>query len=1080
MLFIQPSGYTFNNSRNINNKPIIEETYHQSDIYLNNLTQDRNPIFNFWLLVQLENMNSRIKTHIQNLCKNYLLTQSFNSNIDLYLKSLIITNNNQYNSYWRLNYTFKKNKNIDLLIAYLYELKQSKRKIYLRNLDKNILSLANNTQKLYLNILDGNETNVKSLLKPHPFKFSDIFLFKLLNNKDHKKEKIKLLKFWSNNIYNTNIVYILKETSIFNGYYSIYDYANAYNTIKNLNYERIPNYKYKITLFKRITYTDFALGLYYKNIQLYKSILIPLSNLYNLKSDLLFSYLSYGNTLFRLGKLKQAQSEYELVYKYPKARSLFNNFTSVVNNLAITYLRTGNFSKYIKLQLAALNYAISKKKLSKQLHILNNLSIYYKDLGDLNSAILYANRAKNIALKHNMKNELAYVYPSIGYIYSDLSNDFYKAKKMFVKAIKIANKIDNYNIWARSNSQLASLYEKNGLYKKAIIIRNKIIKRSNSKNDNKRIIFNNIKISNDYFKLKKFKLSYNYLQNTNNNYLEFNSIIEKNNIKAKFNILNHKTNKAKLTLYRNIKRIIKRAHNSAEVQSGHLILQPEELEAFKLLTNLYIKTHQYDKALITLDKIKTINKVRYTNSDLLKSNLLSEKELIQDKKLSNYIETLQSKLQSAKKDQKIDLQNKLAEATTEKKQLESKLLKYNSNSSVNIQDVKRNLRPKEAILYFTQFQNRFYLATITRHHTKFDTLTFKKAQIDTIKTVIKRLHKGHTNLIELHRLFEKLLSKINLSHYRKLDIIPDGFLYELPLGILPVNSPQTSYSYGSAHYLIENHPISYYTSLKNFEHTFHEKNHHYKTDFLGIGISKFNGLSSTLSGGKTLAPLPFTQVEVSKIDSLLPYPASKKKLFLGKEGTEKAFRKWVSSAKIIHLATHSEVYYENPLFSVIYLDQDSTQKKKTFKDDGKVHAYELFEMNLDSKMVMLSSCESGAGDYITGSGMIGLSRALTYAGAQSLVLNLWSINDQSAANISIKFYQYLKKGYTKAQALRKAKLYYMNNNDSNPYQWGSFVVTGNDSPLFSRHPYEKYFIFIGGMFLIGILGLSYYNHQKKV
>ncbi len=62
--------------------------------------------------------------------------------------------------------------------------------------------------------------------------------------------------------------------------------------------------------------------------------------------------------LVRLGKINLAQKEYEFVYNYPDARNIYKNFTSVINNLAITYLRTGNFNKYIQLQLNSLNLAI--------------------------------------------------------------------------------------------------------------------------------------------------------------------------------------------------------------------------------------------------------------------------------------------------------------------------------------------------------------------------------------------------------------------------------------------------------------------------------------------------------------------------------------------------------------------------------------------------------------------------------------------------------------------------------------------------------------------------------------------------
>jgi CHAT domain-containing protein len=125
-------------------------------------------------------------------------------------------------------------------------------------------------------------------------------------------------------------------------------------------------------------------------------------------------------------------------------------------------------------------------------------------------------------------------------------------------------------------------------------------------------------------------------------------------------------------------------------------------------------------------------------------------------------------------------------------------------------------------------------------------------------------------------------------------------------------------------------------------------------------------------------------------------------------------------------------------------DDDSPQ------DDGQIHAYELFPLHMKSDMVMLSSCESGTGSYITGSGLIGLNRAFTYAGVKSLVMNMWKVDDKAAETVSVQFYKYLKQGLPKDEALRKAKLYYLNNVDSDPLKWGSYIVTGKISPLF--HP----------------------------
>jgi CHAT domain-containing protein len=206
---------------------------------------------------------------------------------------------------------------------------------------------------------------------------------------------------------------------------------------------------------------------------------------------------------------------------------------------------------------------------------------------------------------------------------------------------------------------------------------------------------------------------------------------------------------------------------------------------------------------------------------------------------------------------------------------------------------------------------------------------------------------------------------------------------------------------------------------------------------------------------RELSPLPFAEVEVDQIGNVLTnMTAILTKT--GSESTERNFRDYAADSRILHIASHSEVFHNDPLFSLIYLK--SGDDAEDSGNDGLIYAYELFELNLSNELVMLSSCESGSGSYIQGSGITGLSRAFTYAGAHSLVMNLWQIRDQTASEIAVSFYTYLNRGLNKDQALQRAKLDYINNNNSDPYLWGSFVIYGDIRPLVHKKRYFTYMI----------------------
>jgi hypothetical protein len=94
---------------------------------------------------------------------------------------------------------------------------------------------------------------------------------------------------------------------------------------------------------------------------------------------------------------------------------------------------------------------------------------------------------------------------------------------------------------------------------------------------------------------------------------------------------------------------------------------------------------------------------------------------------------------------------------------------------------------------------------------------------------------------------------------------------------------------------------------------------------------------------------------------------------------------------------------------------------------------------------------------------MGFSRALRYAGANSLILNSWSVNDMMASEFANQFYKNLNTGMTKAEALRTAKLHMLKNNNANPHYWGSYVLVGQNNPII--RPTEQTNIYLASSFM---------------
>lgn len=119
------------------------------------------------------------------------------------------------------------------------------------------------------------------------------------------------------------------------------------------------------------------------------------------------------------------------------------------------------------------------------------------------------------------------------------------------------------------------------------------------------------------------------------------------------------------------------------------------------------------------------------------------------------------------------------------------------------------------------------------------------------------------------------------------------------------------------------------------------------------------------------------------------------------------------------------------------------------KEDGFLHAYEVLNLSLNANLVTLSACETGLGKLSRGEGLIGLTNAFLYAGASSVLVSLWSV-DESTGLIMKYFYQNLKDGMNKTKALQKAKLSLLETHKkgmsfAHPFLWAPFVLMGSFS-----------------------------------
>jgi CHAT domain-containing protein/lipopolysaccharide biosynthesis regulator YciM len=241
-------------------------------------------------------------------------------------------------------------------------------------------------------------------------------------------------------------------------------------------------------------------------------------------------------------------------------------------------------------------------------------------------------------------------------------------------------------------------------------------------------------------------------------------------------------------------------------------------------------------------------------------------------------------------------------------------------------------------------------------------------------------------------------------------VIPHGILHQLPFAAL----------YDGKHYLGEQHTI-YYLPAASLMPSIKRRNPQASKRVLALAEANAMGWSA----------LHYVDQEAEAIARLY-----KGKALLTGHASKAEFLRLAGDYDILHIATHAELNMRSPLFSRILLTPDQNGNQG-------LEVREIYDLKLiDTSLIVLSACETQLGTQSKGDDMVGLNRAFIYAGASTVIASLWTVDDQATGLLMRSFYAYLKRGMSKAEALRMAQSK-TRRQYPNPYYWAAFVLTGD-------------------------------------
>jgi len=292
------------------------------------------------------------------------------------------------------------------------------------------------------------------------------------------------------------------------------------------------------------------------------------------------------------------------------------------------------------------------------------------------------------------------------------------------------------------------------------------------------------------------------------------------------------------------------------------------------------------------------------------------------------------------------------------------------------------------------------------------------------------------------------------SKAENLLVIPDSWLAFLPFEALFYEpSPQSSWE--RAPFLLRRFSVQYAFSLAILES---------QRSLPSKAEKHLLQLAPRFSAGQRGLP--------SLLQSAGEAPVAetcKSRLYEDEQANFETLKREAAAYRIVHLSTHAGV------------DTGGLLPRVEFSDRS-VLLPDIYALQLQADLVVLSACQTGLGQFRKGEGVMSLSRAFTYAGAKGLISSLWTINEAATANLLQRLYKQLQQGDSKAAALRQSKLGYLDDPatpafQKSPYYWAGLVYLGDDSSVIFKSCWHfSLLIWPILLLLVAIVWTKVYRH----
>ena len=417
------------------------------------------------------------------------------------------------------------------------------------------------------------------------------------------------------------------------------------------------------------------------------------------------------------------------------------------------------------------------------------------------------------------------------------------------------------------------------------------------------------------------------------------------------------------------------------------------------------------------------------------------------------------------------------------------------------EEVQKLLGADEALVFFLAGANESYVFALTREGFEWRTISLGEKNMAAkvaafrrgldVDELTKSISMGKAQLFDLaaaHELYGTLFGPVEalIKDKPQLLIVPSGPLTALPFHLLVTDKPVIAVpqmqindmaAYRDAAWLVKRHAVTVLPSVASLKalRVFARKGQGTKP-MIGFGDPVFAPDQAAAPAGQrtatvkiaartraysdywrgasvdrarladALSPLPDSAEELKAVAAKLG--ASSSDIHLGRNATEANVKRLpLADYRVVYFATHGLVAGDveglgEPSLALTLPNEPSEL------DDGLLTASEVAQLKLNADWVVLSACNTAAGEKPGAEALSGLARAFFYAGARALLVSHWRIDSKAATRLTTSTFDIMKSNQTigRAEALRRAMLAYLDDRsdiwNAYPGFWGSFSLIG--------------------------------------